>query len=117
MIGLCVLQQAGNDAYWKYHSAVFGKQKEIEAEKAPDQLLDIAKDAGADRAKVETCLKEETTKPIVDATLAEAEAIVSAFSLPENTGKGVIALDGRMVERLHLAEAERLVALAAAIRA
>lgn len=49
--------------------------------------------------------------------LAVAEAIVSAFSLPENAGKGVIALDGRMVERLHLAEAERLLALAAAIRA
>jgi citrate lyase subunit beta/citryl-CoA lyase len=44
--------------------------------------------------------------------LAEARAVVAAFALPENDGKGAIALDGRMVERLHLAEAERLLALA-----
>ena len=39
---------------------------------------------------------------------AEAEAIVAAFMQPENAGKGVISLSGRMVERLHLAQAERL---------
>ena len=44
--------------------------------------------------------------------LAEARAVVAAFALPENDGKGAIALDGRMVERLHLAEAERLLARA-----
>jgi len=42
----------------------------------------------------------------------EAQAIVAAFALPENAGKGVIRLDGRMVERLHLAQAERLLAKA-----
>ena len=42
--------------------------------------------------------------------LAEAHALVAAFALPENAGKGVIALDGRMAERLHLARAERLLA-------
>jgi citrate lyase subunit beta/citryl-CoA lyase len=45
----------------------------------------------------------------------EAEAIAAAFRRPENIGKAVIALDGRMVERLHLAEAERLLVLATAI--
>jgi citrate lyase subunit beta/citryl-CoA lyase len=45
----------------------------------------------------------------------EAEIIVAAFARPENQAKGVIALDGRMVERLHLAEAERVLVLAAAI--
>ncbi|MFI0845861.1 HpcH/HpaI aldolase/citrate lyase family protein [Mesorhizobium sp. IMUNJ 23232] len=40
--------------------------------------------------------------------VAEARAIVDAFARPENAGKGVISLDGRMVERLHLAQAERL---------
>jgi len=48
--------------------------------------------------------------------LALAEKIRAAFALPENAGKGVIALDGRMVERLHLAQAERLLAKAAAIQ-
>lgn len=49
--------------------------------------------------------------------LAKARAIRDAFARPENAGKGVIALDGRMVERLHLAEAEKLLAKAAVIGA
>ncbi|CDX26055.1 (3S)-malyl-CoA thioesterase [Mesorhizobium sp. ORS 3324] len=49
--------------------------------------------------------------------LAGARAIRDAFARPENAGKGVIALDGRMVERLHLAEAEKLLAKAAIISA
>jgi citrate lyase subunit beta/citryl-CoA lyase len=53
--------------------------------------------------------------PDADA-LAEARAVVDAFALPENAGKGVIALGGRMVERLHLTEAEALLARAAIIR-
>lgn len=44
--------------------------------------------------------------------VARARAVVAAFALPENAGKGAIRLDGRMVERLHLAEAERVLALA-----
>jgi len=49
--------------------------------------------------------------------LARARAIRDAFALPENAGKGIIALDGRMVERLHLAQAEKLLAKAAIIGA
>lgn len=47
----------------------------------------------------------------------DARAIVAAFARPENAGKGVIALDGKMVERLHLVQAEKLLAKAAAIGA
>lgn len=39
-----------------------------------------------------------------------ARAIVEAFDRRENTEKGVIALDGRMVERLHLEQAKALLA-------
>lgn len=42
------------------------------------------------------------------AAVAEAEDIRSAFALPENRDRGVISLDGKMVERLHLEQAERL---------
>lgn len=38
----------------------------------------------------------------------EALAIRAAFALPENADRGVISLEGRMVERLHLEQAERL---------
>ncbi|WP_271438340.1 HpcH/HpaI aldolase/citrate lyase family protein [Pontixanthobacter luteolus] len=43
--------------------------------------------------------------------VAKAQAICAAFALPENTGKGVIKVDGRMTEILHLREAERTLAL------
>jgi citrate lyase subunit beta/citryl-CoA lyase len=49
--------------------------------------------------------------------IAHARAIIAAFNLPENQGKGVIALEGRMVERMHAEMARRTVALAEAIRA
>lgn len=42
--------------------------------------------------------------------LAWARAIVAAFATPENADKGAIRLDGQMVERLHLAEAEAMLA-------
>lgn len=47
-----------------------------------------------------------------DQDIAEARDIVAAFALPENAGKGVIRVAGRMTERLHLAMAERLLAMA-----
>ena len=44
--------------------------------------------------------------------LAWARAVVAAFAAPEAAGRGAIQLDGAMIERLHLAEAERILALA-----
>jgi len=49
--------------------------------------------------------------------VAEARLVKEAFALAENAGKGVISLNGKMVERLHLAQAEKLLAKAAAIGA
>ena len=46
-----------------------------------------------------------------------ASAILSAFALPENLGKGVIQLNGKMVERLHADMAERTLAIATGIAA
>ncbi|HEY8696767.1 MAG TPA: CoA ester lyase [Rhizomicrobium sp.] len=46
-----------------------------------------------------------------------ARKIIAAFELPENRDKGAIALDGRMVERLHAEIAHDTVALADAIAA
>lgn len=50
-----------------------------------------------------------------DAEVAHARAVIEAFGQPENHGKGAIRVAGQMTERLHLAQAERLVALAEAI--
>jgi len=49
--------------------------------------------------------------------VARARAVIDAFALPENAGKGVIKVDGRMTELLHLDEAKRVVAVADAISA
>lgn len=46
-----------------------------------------------------------------------SRTIVAAFDLPENRSKGVLKVEGRMVERLHLEEAQRLIAIAEAIAA
>lgn len=44
-----------------------------------------------------------------------ARAVIAAFALPDNQGKGAIRVEGKMAELLHLAQAERLVAVAEAI--
>jgi citrate lyase subunit beta / citryl-CoA lyase len=44
--------------------------------------------------------------------LAWARAVIEAFALPENQGKGVIRVEGKMAELLHLEQARRLVAVA-----
>jgi citrate lyase subunit beta/citryl-CoA lyase len=49
--------------------------------------------------------------------VAWARKIIGAFDLPENASKGVIQVDGRMVERLHADMARRTVAIADAIAA
>jgi citrate lyase subunit beta / citryl-CoA lyase len=49
--------------------------------------------------------------------LARARAVIAAFALPENAGKGVIKVNGKMTELLHLEEARRVVAVAELIGA
>jgi citrate lyase subunit beta/citryl-CoA lyase len=50
-----------------------------------------------------------------EAEIAQARKIIAAFDLPENHAKGVIEIDGRMVERMHADMARRTVAIADAI--
>lgn len=49
--------------------------------------------------------------------VAWARTVVGAFEQPENASKGVLKVEGRMVERLHFAEARRLLAMVDAISA
>lgn len=52
-----------------------------------------------------------------DAELSWANAIIEAFAMPENQGKGAIRVDGKMAELLHLEQARRLVVVADRIAA
>ena len=56
----------------------------------------------------EMCIRDRANRvfsPSVEA-IENARKIVDAFQLPENKDAGVINLDGEMVERLHLAQAQ-----------
>jgi citrate lyase subunit beta/citryl-CoA lyase len=49
--------------------------------------------------------------------VGQARRIIAVFELPENQDKGVVQLDGRMVERMHADIARRTVAIAEGIAA
>ena len=49
--------------------------------------------------------------------IRQARKIVAAFDLPENQDKGVLPLDGRMVERMHAEMGRRVLAIADSIAA
>ena len=49
--------------------------------------------------------------------VAWARTVIAAFAAPENAGKGALRVEGRLAERLHLGEAQTLVAMAEAIAA
>ncbi len=51
------------------------------------------------------------------AEVEEARALIALFDRPENAGKGVVQIEGRMVERMHADIARKTVALADAIAA
>jgi citrate lyase subunit beta/citryl-CoA lyase len=63
-------------------------------------------------AQIDPCNSVFSPTP---AEIAHARSISAAFSLPENADKGAIRLDGRMVERLHLVAAQRILAMAGTI--
>ena len=51
------------------------------------------------------------------AALQQAQRIIAAYRAARDAGQGIAVLDGKLVENLHVAQAERLVALGDAIKA
>ena len=64
-------------------------------------------------SQVEPCNDVFAPSP---AELEMAGKIVAAFKAAQVEGKGVVTVDGRMIENLHVDQAERALALAAAIK-
>lgn len=62
--------------------------------------------------QIEPCNKVFTPDA---AEVGMARKTIAAFDMPENKGKGVVQIDGRMVERLHAEMARRTVAIADAL--
>ncbi len=50
------------------------------------------------------------------ADITQAKDVIAAFADPENAGKGVLKVNGKMTEILHLVEAERLIEVDKAIQ-
>jgi citrate lyase subunit beta/citryl-CoA lyase len=62
--------------------------------------------------QIEPCNKAFSPSSV---EIEQARKMIAAFDLPENKGKGVVSIDGRMVERLHADMARRTVAIADAV--
>lgn len=63
--------------------------------------------------QIEPCNEVFAPSP---AELEMAGRVVAAFKAAQAEGKGVVTVDGRMIENLHVEQAERALALAAAIK-
>jgi citrate lyase subunit beta/citryl-CoA lyase len=61
---------------------------------------------------IDICNSAFTPPP---AEVAWSRAVIAAFADPQNEGKGALRVEGRLAERLHCEQAERLVAVAEAI--
>ena len=60
-------------------------------------------------SQIETCNRVFSPS---EAEVAWARTVVDAFADPANAGRGVVRVEGQMAERLHLEQAEQVLALA-----
>lgn len=88
MIGEAVLQQKGNDAFWKFHDAVFAAQREL----GPSRVREIASQVGL--SDVEAAVKDPAIEQRVQACIEQADAL-------SVTRHPTVFLDGRRVEAWH----------------
>lgn len=103
--GVCVLDGVWND---------FADQAGFDAE-----VLQSVKMAFDGKTLIHPCQvgpANQAFSPSM-ASVVEARAILAAFAQQENAGAGVINLGGKMVERLHLEQARRLLTIHEAIQA
>ena len=103
--GVCVLDGVWND---------FADQAGFDAEAL--QSVKMAFDGKTLIHPSQVVPANRAFSPSMTAVL-EARAIASAFAQEENTGAGVINMGGKMVERLHLEQARRVLTIHDAIEA
>jgi citrate lyase subunit beta/citryl-CoA lyase len=91
-----------------------GVYNDIENEAGLEAICEQGVDFGFDGKtlihprQVEVCNRSFSPS---EADVAFARAVIEAFAQPENAGKGAIRVEGRMAELLHLAQANRMVAV------
>lgn len=98
--------------------ALDGVHNDIKDEQGFAAICEQGRDMGFDGktlihpSQVAPCNRIFSPDPV---TVAFARKTIEAFELPENKGKGVLKVEGRMVEILHAEIARRTVAIADAI--
>ena len=75
--GLCVLFEAGQDAYWRFHADVFANQKTISSDAmiAGREIEAMAIAAGVGARELSDCLASGRATAVVAETVAEASAL------------------------------------------
>jgi len=112
-LGLCLLAAHGHGI-----DILDGVYNDLSDAKGFDAECIQARDMGFDGKtlvhpnQIEPC--NAVFSPSAD-EVVHARKLIAAFELPENKGKGVVQVDGRMVERMHAEMARRTVAIAEAI--
>jgi protein-disulfide isomerase len=66
---VCVAQQNGNEAFFRFAEAIFANQAQLTPETSTQALGDAATKAGADAARVAACSASGEAKAAVDASL------------------------------------------------
>lgn len=113
-LGLCMLAARAHDL--TILDGVYNDIKDVQGFKdVCTQGLEMGFDGKTliHPTQVEPCNEIFAPSP---SDLEMARKIVTAFKTAQAEGKGVVTVDGRMIENLHVEQAERALALAAAIK-
>jgi protein-disulfide isomerase len=70
---ICVAQQGGNEAFFKFVDAVFGAQEGLTPQTSDSTLADVVTKVGLDPAKVGSCSYTSAAKAPVDASIKLAK--------------------------------------------
>ena len=94
----CVVDSSP-ESFWEFNNSLFLKQpKENSSGYSNDELIGLAKDAGASSSKVASCISEQTFQPFMQAQTESALAgplpYISADKLPKLTGTPTVLVNG-----------------------
>lgn len=71
-VAQCALDQ-GNDAFWKYHDAIYEISDSTYASYKKDDFIRLAGEAGLDEDKIEKCMNDKTHRRTVEYHKEEAQ--------------------------------------------
>ncbi len=113
-LNLCVYAARANGLH-----VIDGVQLDLDNEELLIQSCEQGRDLGFDGKSLIHPKQLAATNRVFapdEAQVASAKEIIAAFEAAQAEGKGVVVVNGRLVENLHVEEAQRLLALAEAIQ-